>query len=362
MVSVYHQKSTKVHLNTWCIWLYVYCVASIDGAASNVTFPEDLQVWCPYTKFCDLKPAQRLDPSIKNKVPCCGSCSCSDDCGRYRNCCTSSMDHYKMDDTLRTVCKSLTVTRTIVDEQQSFYMHMVNKCPDFSFSCVDQNASIFASYHPVYSSATNLIYYNSKCADCHNISEVTPFEAAIQCSPRKESYTNVMYGVIIGNTLDSDCTIQFVPPYDIDMRSHVCHPMKITKTDCTPDSKYYALRDLCASFNATYRTHRMVYDNIYCYLCSSDRIIQEEAEMQLNLNTLCDADVFHKLDVKYAFTVLITHETLERVSSAKDNEEQRWCDAVHNEPTTAVCFNSVPIDKISDIENTYLVLPYVKNI
>ena len=265
MTTLYDQKCTIMHVNIlWCIWLYLNCITSADinDTASNLTFPDDLQVKCPHTKFCDLEPAQRLDPVSKNKVPCCGSCSCSEDCGRYRNICASYMDRYKMDDKLRTVCKSLIVNSIDIEEQQLFYM--VDKCPNFSVSCVNQNASVLGSYHQVYSSKTNLIYYNRKCAECHNQREVTLFEAAIQCGALKESYTNILYGVIIGNTLDSDCTIQFVPPDDIDMQSQICYTIK--KTGCSPESAFYTLRDRCASFNATYLTKQEAFANVYCYL------------------------------------------------------------------------------------------------
>ena len=318
-----------------CISLCFYCIASLNASTFNFTFLDDLQLWCPYTKFCDLEPAQRLNPAMKNKVPCCGSCSCSDDCGRFRNCCTSSMDRYKMDDTLRTICKSLVVNSIDVDEQQFFYM--VDKCPHFSASCMDQNASIFGSFHPAFSKKTNLIYYNSKCAECHNISDITPFEAAIQCKALKESYTNVMYGVMIGNTLDSGCTIEFVPPDDVDMRSQICYPMK--KIDCSPESTFYALRDRCSSFNATYHAQLGSFGNIYCYLCNSYRFAVEE-DVKVSLNTLCNADVPSKFWGQHAFTVLVNHETMDSVSSAKENEEHQWCDAMLSSPSRAVCFNA----------------------
>ena len=326
-----------MHVNLrWCFWLYFVCIAStgIHDTAFNLTFPDDLQVWCPHTKFCDLEPAQRLDPVLKNKIPCCGSCSCSDDCGTYRNCCASYMDRYKMDDTLRTVCKSLIVNsnHNDVEEQQLFYI--VDKCLNFSLSCVDQNASILGSFNPVYSWETNLIYYNRKCADCHNQREVTQFEPAIQCSALKESYTNVVYGVMIGNILDSDCTIKFVPPGDIDMRSQICDPMK--KYDCPPESPFYNLSDQCASFNATYLTNLGAFANIYCYLCNS--IEFTEAEVKARLKPLCDPDVSYKFWSQYGFTILIDQEILHSVSSEKENEEHQWCDAAHSATLRAVCF------------------------
>ena len=92
-----------------------------------------------------------------------------------------------MDDTLRTVCKKLIMNSIDIEEQQ--FLYMVDKCPNFSVCCVDQNASVLGSgsYHQVYSSKTNLIYHNRKCAECHNQREVTLFEAAIQCGALKES-------------------------------------------------------------------------------------------------------------------------------------------------------------------------------
>ena len=239
-----------------------------------------------------------------------------------------------MDDTLRTVCKSLIVNgnSTRVEEQQLFYM--VDKCLNFSVSSVDQNASISGSFNPVYSWKTNLIYYNRKCADCHNQREVTQFEPAIQCSALKESYTNVVYGVMIGNTLDSDCTIKFVPPSDMDMWSQICDPKK--KYDCSPKSPFYTLRDRCASFNATYLTKLGAFANIYCYLCIS--VKTTEAEMKAILKHLCDPDVSHKFWSQHEFTVLIDQETLHSVSSEKENEEHQWCDAAHSATLRAVCF------------------------
>ena len=67
MTTLYDHKCTIMHVNIlWSIWLYLNCIASADinDTAFNLTFPDDLQIKCPHTKFCGLEPAQRLDPVL----------------------------------------------------------------------------------------------------------------------------------------------------------------------------------------------------------------------------------------------------------------------------------------------------------
>ena len=285
----------------------------------NITFPADIQLLCPYTQFCDLDakyqlPAQEKHGTEKFK-PCCDSCSCSADCGLKRKCCKNEFDLYKLDEILGTICKQLNTRAEPFRDDAHYYM--VDKCPGKQDSCRFQNVSDWRSYSPVYSHSNEMIYYNKYCAQCHNQSDLVEFITCVACSNFDSPFSSILKNVVeAGN---DECYLQFLVPSEIDISAEICYPRLIR--DCWDQNTAEAahLRELCESFNATFRLYNY-YANVYCYLCGSDMHESDPGKKWIEDNTICPATDSTRFRTHSSILVLLDDDSVNDYETLKSKD------------------------------------------
>ena len=286
---------------------------------TNSTFPADIQLWCPYTQFCDLEAKYQLPAQEKIDLdkfkPCCDACSCSADCGLKRKCCKNEFDLYKLDETLGTICKQLNTRAEPFRDDAHYYM--VDKCPGKQDSCRFQNVSDWLSYSPVYSHSNGMIYYNIYCAQCHNQSDLVEFVTFVACPNLDSQISSILKNVVeAGN---DECYLQFLVPSEIDISAEVCYPRLIRGCSDRNIAEAAHLRELCASFNATFRLFSY-YANVYCYLCSLHKYESEPGEIWIEDNTICPATDSTRFLTRSSILVLLDDDTISNYEALQSKD------------------------------------------
>jgi len=256
-------------------FLIVLLLASTK--ANGILFPKDLEELCPYTNYCNATKA--ISNISKSIIPCCRPCSCDEDCGRTRNCCTYEMDTYNRD-TNNVSCVKATVHQISYDPPGTAWYYMVDNCPD-GRSCYDFGNNITMGIYPHSSSAKGLIYLNKECGHCNNDFALIAWNAAFVC---KQDVSDVhlvalssrVEHLINGQMADRNCFYRFLPAKNIDTSSEERIPESNIIRTCKPIEGVDVSEDYrkkCEMFNATYLVPQrkginLVYGNVYCALCS----------------------------------------------------------------------------------------------
>jgi len=246
-------------------------------ANATMLFPKDLKDLCPYTNFCNATRA--LSNISKSIIPCCRPCSCDEDCGRTRNCCTYDMDTYNRD-TNNVSCVKATVHQIPFDPPGTAWYYMVDTCPD-GRSCYNLNNNITMGIYPHSSSAKGLIYLNKECGHCNNDFALIAWYAGFVCKKDVSDVHLVALSsrvehLINGHMADRKCFYRFLPEKNIDTSSEECIPESNIIRTCKPFESVDVSEDYrkkCEMFNATYLVPQrtginLVYGNVYCALCS----------------------------------------------------------------------------------------------
>ena len=254
--------------------IYLLCFKQTSTAniskdiISEQQFQSDAELLCPYTSFCEENIPQPFLGSDE-KIPCCHDCSCGPSCGLTNNCCFKHLDVYKREETYHMICKSTkTYAKSLKD---SLHFMMLHKCFAFNKSYNDIQKSD-ALFHPVYSSKTGFIYFNTEVASCNDATDLVPFQKAISCN-FQEDFMNNVDRILKGLEPSSECQIQYQPPKGIDLKSEECKPNVIRKCNVTGKMKAREpFWTFCESFNATFvlqvSNQEYVYGNMYCYMCN----------------------------------------------------------------------------------------------
>ena len=305
--------------------------------SANFSFPADIQLWCPYTEFCDLKTKHLFPSQGKNNgnklKPCCDSCSCSADCGLKRKCCKDEFDLYKIDETLGTICKQFNTRAE--SSREDIYYYMVDKCPGKQDTCRFKNLENRFNYLPVYSHFNEMIYYNKYCAECHNQTDLVEFIPSLVCPNLYGPLSTILQNVL--NKGNEECYLQFLVPSGVDVSTEECHPNLDIIRDCkvVNTSEAVLMRELCRKFNATFQLLSF-YQNIYCYLCGLEK--PDFGQKWMEDNTICRARDSQRFLTSSSLLVLSDDNLVKRYekSLSEDVNNKYICIETVTDTTTNV--------------------------
>ena len=255
--------------------------------AFDIKLADDLKRYCPLTNFCE------NDEATSNEIqdgyePCCRPCSCKADCGRKRNCCFSSLDTYRIDETLQTSCVT-----PVVDDNATLLLpsyHIVDKCPGSLATCKGKYP--WGDMYPVYSQENELIYINEECAECHGIRNVKKWQVGFVCDKSESNVFSISNNIelaLAGNSYgDNVCMMHFAPPADISLKSERCIAKDRIVNTCPKTANMPTEAEhYCQTYNATYSQARFdvgeVYANFHCYVCNNN--------YPTRFNKMCASDI-----------------------------------------------------------------------
>ena len=145
----------------------------------------------------------------------------------------------------------------------------------------DTSQEEMEDFSPVFSTITNVIYYNSFVAACLKQSDATliPWVRLAVCSvDGEQSYDQIQTQLLAG-----ECDIIFTPPPGYDLSDHRCYNVDISECNVTGNWNFYdkAVEGACNTLNFPYiqpsllkNTPPLIYANVFCYLCNNRRGVE----------------------------------------------------------------------------------------
>ena len=250
--------------------------------ASVLTEDMSLNNLCPYTDYCTSNATKRLLDTTK--TPCCGYCSCADDCWKRGNCCGD-----KQTITAKPPIESyatVLVNRNLNDDNGNDLprYHVTKSCPTEDNPLEEKCSGILQSSIEeliwVTDSHTHIIYNNKHCARCHGVTAYTPWLMSTDCM---EALNGRNSPIDATNHMISNCCLSVAPPLGMEAHTGRCFVPEITRCNMTGDVETYdkALESACNSLSQTYldesKMPLLFYKNIYCFICNTqeDRIVQD---------------------------------------------------------------------------------------
>ena len=242
---------------------------------TNVTSPNTL---CPYTDYCTSNETKLLQDTTQ--TPCCGHCSCADDCWKRGNCCVDKQTIIAKQPLES--CDPVLVNRP--DTNYIFKYEIGNQVPRYYITkscpteddpleekCSGKLQSSIEDFIWVTDNLTSRIYNNQHCAKCHGVNVYTPWPISTDCIEALNGLNSPMDAL---NYILSNCSLSVVPP-SMEVNTGRCIVPEITHCNFTGEWETYdqALESACNSFSQIYLDESWlptrIYRNVYCFLCNS---------------------------------------------------------------------------------------------
>ena len=233
---------------------------------------------CPYTSFCEQSPL--LEPLNDALAPCCDHCSCDEECGLRVDCCFEEMDKYNLKRTYELNCVKTKEMNSNLQTGGSSYL-MVDKCQDTESNglvndpVVANDDSESNLLYPVYSTLTNMIYYNNSTAVCNNVFDGIAWQRYLSCKRTRG-------GISLSDTVSKSmskgqCWTDFLPPSLMNTKHFQCHQDVIDRCNITGDIYNYSLqtKHACETLQSPYHVHTKTFANVHCYKCNTNKFKQE---------------------------------------------------------------------------------------
>ena len=254
-----------------CSVLAVYSGVAQRVALNNrdVTGVTSLYELCPYTDYCTSNATDKLED--KTKTPCCGYCSCADDCWERKNCCE--------DKQIITAARPLETCESVginSNQKLNWGYYVIKSCPTEESSlakkCSGEPKTSLEDLIWVTDKRTKKIYGNKHCALCHGVADYSLWQVATDC-------VEVMNGQNSPNevvkSFMNKCRLTVEPPSKEDHTDNTCLIPDIMECNVTGQWDVYdqTLETACNSFQQFY-IHEIlfktvIYGNIFCFLCNS---------------------------------------------------------------------------------------------
>ena len=269
--------------------------SDVNFVGSDVNFGVDVNLGvlevpsfynlCPFTEFCRSNATNNYQGNLI--TPCCGYCSCADDCWKRGNCCPDKEDTLRKEplESCETSLRSSGNTSDTGIGEPHYYVVTTcqNRAADkLAQKCRGELLSTFDDLIWVTDRRTNVIFNNKYCAICHSVEHYNPWTMETNCMKAMNGQTSLKE--VVRQVLD-ECSVTVVPPKNEDHMDKVCMIPEITHCNKTGEWEAYdqALETACSSFTQIYidenrdGSSRVVYGNIYCYLCNSqnDRMVRK---------------------------------------------------------------------------------------
>ena len=294
--------------------LFCYFMTFVQGA-SGLTKVSSLNTLCPYTDYCTSNATKRIQNTTE--MPCCGYCSCEEDCWGRDNCCMDKPTVLMIAKQPVESCDTVLVNHhdtkymyNIGNEVPRYYI--TNRCPiedgPLAEKCSGKNQSSIEDFIWATDNLTRRIYSNEYCAKCHGVDVFTSWLISTDCMEALNGLNSPIDAI---NHIINNCGLFLEPPSKEDNTGRCLVP-EITQCNVTGVWETYdqALEQACNSINQIYvkedmyRTH--IYKNVYCFLCNSgqDRHIGDVCTSNDLTNTRTGRQTFTGiLDFRWMETV-----------------------------------------------------------
>ena len=233
---------------------------------------------CPHTSFCDPRPLlESLNDAL---APCCDHCSCDDECGLRVDCCFEEMDKYNLKRTYELNCVKTKEMNSNLQTGGSSYL-MVDKCQNTESNGLENDPVVANDdsesnlLYPVYSTSTNMIYYNNSTAVCNNVFDGIAWQRYLSCKRTRG-------GISLSDTVSKSmskghCWTDFLPPSLMNAKHFQCHQDVIDRCNITGDIYNYSLqtKHACETLQSPYHIRTKTYANVHCFKCNTNKFEQE---------------------------------------------------------------------------------------
>ncbi|XP_045199225.2 uncharacterized protein LOC123553603 [Mercenaria mercenaria] len=238
--------------------------------------------YCGFEQKC---AGNRTDVKLKTDS-CCGPCECADICIEKNTCCK---DKKRLDDnkhvmTQQCIPASYSQESIQVDRSTPFYFART-RCPDefidlnLKEKCEGRKPKSLKEITLVSSEDRSIIYKNKFCGLCHGDNKTKAWEIVAHKSPNCRTITskqNINLTFITEHIL-SYCTLTFVKPSDVDLRSVMCFDKSLVINHCNQTGEWEIydsnLESLCLNppesvYYMDKSDSNPVFANLYCFLCN----------------------------------------------------------------------------------------------
>ena len=315
---------------TWIMLTTIPCVKPNDettGWIHNIT-----SQLCPYTDFCHTKASKVFNYTVQDLAPCCGDCSCDDDCIETNSCCPDKtvVSH----NSTGLVCKNTMVKKRPGrrGDNRNYdglsygikRYYITASCPAgltdeaIQHRCLGTNRTTLDDFVWVLDTATGKIFQNYHCAKCHGIESWETFNIRTQCVNKHETnFENLTMAL-----LSEDCNIinEISDEYAATTDKYQCFTPTILVCNQTGRWEQYdadideACQRQTVPFFQTDLFTTVIYKNPFCYVCNIEKISGSEL--------VCPVMNFHGRFNGFNFDALINYK---RRSRQEDERADSVC-------------------------------------
>ena len=149
---------------------------------------------------------------------------------------------------------------------------MVDTClNDSSFQhCLAEEVAPWGTLYPVYDPASDLNYYNHRCAECNGVENYKFWDLNLESFSYEWSLSNCLNALSRGKL--KDCKIGFTPPKEMNILDHVCSHDLVSSCNVTGYWAQYdaELEHACHMWFSPVLDEigQLEYTNIYCAICN----------------------------------------------------------------------------------------------
>ena len=245
-----------------------------DGGSARNTFQDYPVTMSPNLSLIDLN-----NSSNAKTTNCCSTCSCSDDCLRYGNCCPDKLTKDFIVASIYPIggifdCGTSGVRSEPDISKEKF--KLINKCirtfdnKDTIEACTTPAAMTLENYRIVSHKTTHEAYKNIYCARCNNVKDEDVVEWPIKIKCRQGIFLPQNMSEIVSEIRQSNhCDVVFDKPEGF--RAKYCEPpiSKCNETGLLRTKDDLVLEKACDAFVSEFRSGNETYRNTFCYLCNA---------------------------------------------------------------------------------------------
>ena len=240
----------------------------LPGNTIQEKYVSSILTQCPFAHFCF---ANGSDVPTPGTISCCKPCYCDDGCAERMDCCFKFLDKKKTTEVNNLTCISPAVPGYDVQDLHETGYYMVDRCfEDDETDCRRMISGDWGPFFPVYSSTSDMIYFNRHCAECNGINDTLTLNIKFDC----HYIVPQTYDSLIRNVKSGDCWIYFPPPDEIDIEKYECYHGLVETCNVTGkwEDEDAFIREACHSIKAPYFSihDNNAYANVFCKLCNGE--------------------------------------------------------------------------------------------
>ena len=265
----------------------------------------DLQQRCPRADICTQGKQSNQQESENS---CCLPCSCDSTCKYIGNCCDRNAH-------IGNMCHMPVVEQEGLDVRDLEYF-MINICLNSSefMDCLSENVAPWGWLYPVYDPASDLNYYNYRCAECNGVRDYIHWNLKLKSSYNERSLSHCLSAV--AGYPQKDCVLSFTPPKEMKIIDHVCSSETILSCNISGLwSKYDAeLEQACHTwFSPTLDIFGdLTYANVYCAMCNG--VLPAPTDV-------CQVPEWQRTDLFESLSMILDYKRVQNVIENQPTQE-----------------------------------------